>query len=239
MKYLGSKNRIAKYIIPIMLKYRGDRHWVEPFVGGANVIDKVDGNRIGNDTNEYVIALLNALKEGWIPPKEVSEEWYNEVKHNKHTFPKELVGYFGTQLVFGNIWFGSFRRDNTGKRKYDLEAYNNVLKQQPNLKNIEFVCGDYKDLKIPENSLIYCDPPYKGTRVYIGDNKIIHSEFWDWCREQSNSGHIVFISEYEAPKDFECIWSKKVIVSGNNIHKETLSNVEKLFIVPSNNLNTK
>jgi DNA adenine methylase len=41
MKYMGSKNRIAKYILPIMLKERGQRIWVEPFVGGANMIDKV------------------------------------------------------------------------------------------------------------------------------------------------------------------------------------------------------
>jgi DNA adenine methylase len=35
MKYMGSKNRIAKEILPIMLKERGQRTWVEPFVGGG------------------------------------------------------------------------------------------------------------------------------------------------------------------------------------------------------------
>ena len=58
MKYMGSKNRIAKEILPIMLKERGQRTWVEPFVGGANMIDKVQGERIGADLNEYVIAYL-------------------------------------------------------------------------------------------------------------------------------------------------------------------------------------
>ena len=39
MKYLGSKNRIAKHILPIMLEHRkGNMCWVEPFVGGANTI---------------------------------------------------------------------------------------------------------------------------------------------------------------------------------------------------------
>ena len=55
MKYMGSKNRIAKEILPIMLAYRTpEMAWVEPFVGGANMIDKVDGIRIGNDCNEYI-----------------------------------------------------------------------------------------------------------------------------------------------------------------------------------------
>ena len=38
MKYMGSKNRIAKYILPIILKDRKEGQWyVEPFVGGANM----------------------------------------------------------------------------------------------------------------------------------------------------------------------------------------------------------
>jgi DNA adenine methylase len=231
MKYLGSKNRLSKHILPIMLELRNERPWVEPFVGGANIIDKIKGGiKIGNDKNEYVISLLKALQNDWIPPKEVSEEFYNEVKQNKENYSKELVGYFGTQLTFGNIWFGSYRRDNTGKRKYDLEAYNNVMNQKPNLKEILFLNLDYKNIDIPKNSIIYCDPPYKGSRPYIGDNKINHTEFWDWCREKSKS-NTVFISEYEAPEDFTCIWSKEVIVSGNNIHKGKLKNIEKLFTI--------
>lgn len=228
---MGSKNRIAKEILPIMLKERGQRTWVEPFVGGANVIDKVQGKRIGNDNQEYVIALYKALQNGYIPPKEVSSDFFFEVKNNKDKYPKELVGYLGTQLTFGCEWWGSFRRDNTGKRKYDVEAYNNVMKQQPNLVGIEFVCGDYRDLEIPPNSLIYCDPPYRGGRKYVGNVKFDSDVFWEVCRNWSKQGHIVFVSEYEAPTDFECVWSKEISASANNSIKtgQGLKAVEKLF----------
>jgi len=231
MKYMGSKNRIAKHILPVMLKERGQRTWVEPFVGGANVIDKVQGNRIGNDNQEYVIALYKALQNGYIPPKEVTSDFFFEVKNNKDKYPKELVGYLGTQLTFGCEWWGSFRRDNIGKRKYDLEAYNNVMKQQPNLIGIEFVCGDYRDLEIPPNSLIYCDPPYRGVRKYVGNVKFDSDVFWVVCRNWSKLGHIVFVSEYEAPRDFECVWSKEISASANNSIKtgQGLKAVEKLF----------
>ena len=100
------------------------------------------GVRIGSDNQEYVISLYKALQKGWFPPKEVSSEFFFEVENNKDKYPKELVGYLGTQLTFGCEWWGSFRRDNTGKRKYDLEAFNNVMKQQPNLLGIQFVCSD-------------------------------------------------------------------------------------------------
>jgi len=239
MKYMGSKNRIAKEILPIMLKERGDRTWVEPFVGGANVIDKVQGNRIGNDNQEYVIALYKALQNGYVPPKEVTSDFFFEVENNKDKYPKELVGYLGTQLTFGCEWWGSFRRDNTGKRNYGVEAYNNVIKQQPNLIGIEFVCGDYRDLEIPTNSLIYCDPPYRGVRKYVGNVKFDSDVFWEVCRNWSKQGHIVFVSEYEAPSDFECVWSKEISASANNSIKtgQGLKAVEKLFKFSPTNVN--
>ena len=62
MKYMGSKNRIAKEILPIMLKEREERTWVEPFVGGANIIDKVQGNRIGNDNQEMLLHFIKHYK---------------------------------------------------------------------------------------------------------------------------------------------------------------------------------
>ena len=81
MKYLGSKNRIVKHILPIILKDRVDgQYYVEPFVGGANVIDKVKGNRIGADKNEYMIALLQKLQSGWKPPKYVTKDEYTPLK---------------------------------------------------------------------------------------------------------------------------------------------------------------
>lgn len=59
MKYMGSKNKISKELLPLIIKNRIPNQWyVEPFVGGCNMIDKVDGNRIGNDSNIYLIEML-------------------------------------------------------------------------------------------------------------------------------------------------------------------------------------
>ena len=59
-----------------------DQWWVEPFVGGANMIDKVGGKRIGNDSHEYLISLLIAIRDGYIPPKNISKDFYCEIKSN-------------------------------------------------------------------------------------------------------------------------------------------------------------
>lgn len=230
IKYLGSKNRIAKYILPIMLQYRNERTWVEPFVGGANMIDKVEGKRIGSDLNEYVIALLNEMnKLNFIAP-EIDEIKYNDIKINKEQYEKWVVGYAGTQLSFGSTWFGSYRRDTLGKRNYCKEAQANVNKQSKNLQGVTFLHSNYLDLQIPENSLIYCDPPYK-TKATKGKYKddFNHDVFWQWCKDKHTEGHIVFISEYNAPIDFKCVWQMNVNRKMNNV-SYTNGSVEKLFM---------
>lgn len=62
MKYMGSKSRIAKQIVPIIQNYIDQstkKAYIEPFVGGANVIDKIVCDyRVGFDINKYLIALL-------------------------------------------------------------------------------------------------------------------------------------------------------------------------------------
>lgn len=68
MKYMGSKAKITKYIVPIIqskIDASGARYYIEPFAGGCNVIDKIKAPyRIASDQNEYLIALLRHLQAG-------------------------------------------------------------------------------------------------------------------------------------------------------------------------------
>jgi DNA adenine methylase len=230
MKYLGSKNRISKEILPLMIKHRTNETWVEPFVGGANMIDKVKGNRIGADLNEYVISLLNQMSKPNYKSPEINEEKYNDIKKHLSQYPRWIVGYAGTQLSFGATWFGSYRRDKQGERNYCLEAQNNVNKQSKNIQGMKFIHSSYQDLEIPKNSIIYCDPPYdtKATKGKYKD-EFKQNEFWEWVRTKTNEGHMVYVSEYNAPKDFKCIWEKEISQIMNN-NAETSKTNEKLFV---------
>ncbi len=107
------------------------------------------------------------------------------------------------------------------------------LKTNIKLKGVKFLSCDYRELKIPINSIVYCDPPYDGTKEYIeavksGFNPVY---FWDWCREVRKLGHKVFVSEYNAPYDFECIWEKEVKSSlgANGVTGGSKKSIEKLF----------
>lgn len=230
MKYMGSKNRIAKHLLPIILKDRKEDQWyVEPFVGGANMIDKVGGNRIGADLNKPLIDCLDAMSKGWLPQREVTEEFFNKVKADNTIVDSATLGYIGTQLTFGAMWFSGYRKDNTGKRNYSDEAFRHVEKQAPKIKGVVFESCSYFCLSIPKGSVVYCDPPYAGTATYKGVEAFNHEDFWQWCRDKAKEGHKVFISEYNAPDDFKCVWKQELNVSVAKSGKQKKA-TEKLFV---------
>ena len=113
MKYMGSKNRLCKEIVPIIQSYVNNSNgYLEPFVGGANVIDKIKcNNKYGCDLNKYLIALLDNIKNGWLPPKEVSEELYNNILKNKNNYDDCLVGFVGFCCSFGGKFFVVMQED--------------------------------------------------------------------------------------------------------------------------------
>lgn len=234
MKYMGSKRRIAKEILPIILKDRKENQcYVEPFVGGANMIENVSGKRLGIDINEYLIELLEKLSNGWIPPGELTEEEYNDINKNKDNYSKHLVGFVGICCSFGAKWFGGYcrgKKANGEPRDYIAEAKRNVLKQSPKLSGISFICNEYDKVIYPNESIIYCDPPYESTTKY--KDSFNHTKFWQWCRDMVKEGHRVFVSEYNAPEDFTCVWEKEVTCSINSKAKagEYKKSTEKLFI---------
>lgn len=227
---MGSKNRIAKHILPIMLKDRGDRWWVEPFVGGGNIIDKVVGyRRIGSDINRYCIEALQSVKSYLheLPKNnnEFTEEDYKKLRVDdlyKHK------GFAGFAYSYGGKWMGGWARDKDGKRDYVAESYRNAEKQSPKLKGSILVNHSYENLYIPTNSIIYCDIEYRGTTKYSNKQKFDYDKFYDWCRLKCREGHSVFISEYNMPEDFRCIWAKEV---NNTLVKDTGSKkgIERLF----------
>lgn len=101
-------------------------------------------------------------------------------------------------------------------------------KKDTRLQRLESLESDYREVQIKPNSVIYCDPPYKGTDKY-GRNKMIafdYDTFYDWCCEQSE---LVLISEYDMPNDrFESVWGLKHIQS--LCATKTSEVTERLFV---------
>ncbi|RZK23519.1 MAG: DNA adenine methylase [Flavobacterium sp.] len=224
MNYIGSKRKIAKELLPIITENRAEeQYYIEPFAGGMGMIEQVTGKRIANDINSDLIYLYQSLLNGWIPPDYISKEKYQHVKDNREIYPRELVTFVGYSCSFGGAYFGSYAQNKRGDN-YCRQGKNGLLKQLPKLQGVEFSSLDYRELIYPNNSIIYCDPPYQYTIGYGID--FDHEQFWDWCRDMS-SKHTLYISEYTAPPDFTEVWSKEVVT--NFSKNGRAKRIEKLF----------
>jgi DNA adenine methylase len=140
-------------------------------------------------------------------------------------------------MSFGGKWFGGYRRDHAGDagnienmKNQSRRSKESLLKQIENLKDVEFYNVNYWELNIPEGSIIYLDPPYQGVTNYR--DEFNHDKFWNWTRKISVKNE-VFISEYNAPDDFEIVFEKKLI---NTLDKDATGNkkgIERLFKLKS------
>jgi site-specific DNA-adenine methylase len=238
VKYVGSKNKISKFIAPIIQKCIDDNNvkiYFEPFVGGANLIDKIKcETRIGNDVHKELIEMWKTLISMDVQsiPLHISEEEYIKVRDNKSSLPLGYVGFVGFHATFGSKYFGGyargFKEDKVTPRDHSNESIRNTLKQLDRIRDIKFTCKSYLDFDTSKmkNCVIYCDPPSANTTKY-NSGSFDHNVFWNWVRKVSKNNY-VFVSEYNAPEDFECIWSKSVTTTLKVDKHEDRE--EKLFI---------
>ena len=239
MKYVGSKNRLAKELTPIIQSYITDdtKGYIEPFVGGANMIDKIEcNNKFGCDIHEELIELLKYIQNtNNVLPTTITEEEYNKVRLNKDKYEKWYVGFVGFCATFGAKYFGGyargFKEDKITPRDIPAESIRNIEKQRKKLQNIKFKRCSYDEInKNIKDFVIYCDPPYKGTLKYTTD--FDYDKFYKWCKEMSKN-NIVLISEYWMPEEFELIWEKKTTVridSNKKSKDKKMERTERLFI---------
>lgn len=246
MRYAGSKRRFAKDLVPVITRrLNAETLFVDMFCGGCNILSDVDHpKKQGVELNKYVLSLWQYIKDnngmGEIP-KSVSEEMYYDIKWNyqnrTNKYPDWLIGYVGACCSYGGAWFNGYAKFNPNRNEDHIEeAYNGLEKQVKNFKylsNTEFLCGSYDEVSLNPGTVVYCDPPYAGTKKYESD--FDNDAFWDWVRRECKRGVYVYVSEYDAPDDFKCIWSrgKKDGMGTTKFGVGQLDKVEKLFVYDS------
>ena len=223
---MGGKSRISKQISEILNAAIKDRVFVSLFCGSCAIESKVQADvKILNDKHPYLIAMWQALQNGWIPPDVVTKEEYYRVKANMDENPA-LTGFVGFGCSFGGKWWGGLASNKKGDN-YCARAERSLLKDLPGVKSATFTCLDYHDVEIPDDAIVYCDPPYANTTGYtVG--QFDTNEFWHYMRQLSKRCD-VYISEESAPDDFECVWSQELTRTLDFNKSNQPKKVEKLF----------
>ena len=247
MQYQGGKSRIAKPISEVIInevsrwkvkdsdfdcgsnrERESNQTFVSLFCGSCVVEAKLAPHFdrvICNDKHEYLIEMLKGVQSGYELPEHISEEEYKYIKSHKDE-DKILTGFVGFGCSFGGKFFGGYAR-NKEQTNYALQSKKSLLKDMIYLPNVEFTCLDYRDVDIPNGSIVYADPPYANTTTYQGQ-KFDSEAFWEYMRQISKHNQ-VFISEQTAPDDFECIWEKPFTRTLDRNKDNQFKVVEKLF----------
>lgn len=159
-------------------------------------------------------------------PEVITEEQYKYIREHKDE-DCVLTGFVGFGCSFGGKWFGGYARNKTNTN-YALQSKKSLLKDMSTLMNAEFICQDYRNVILPDDCIIYADPPYNNTTGY-GREKFNSDEFWEYARNTSKN-HIMLISEQSAPDDFIPIWEKPFTRTLDVNKQNQFKVTEKLFI---------
>lgn len=243
MKYMGGKGRIAGELIEVMTKLSPGRSvFVDAFCGGCNLIDKVPSSfrKIANDRNNYLIAMWRGLQSGVDFPKRIEKDFYDKMrgKFNSRGFSDVIgeedgiIGWTGFMGSFNGRFFdGGYSSHGYNGRDYISEAVANVTSQIPLLADVEFRCGSYSALEIPADSIVYCDIPYKNVKQYAASRDFDYGAFYKWCERLRADGTDVYVSEYEMPEPFRCVWERETKRALNPGKSKAVT--ERLFLCGS------
>ena len=245
MKYFGGKNRSGKLIaskLNNIIKEKEIENYVELFVGSGGVFKHIKcENKIINDKEPLIIEFHKHISSGGKIELEYEDYYkdlepvYNEFKKGNYgDTPLGVVGYVAYQCSFGGKKFGTFARDKLEKgrkRDYFKNGLSSLLKKQ-NYKNTKILNLDFRDVQIPPNSLIYCDPPYKSTSGYTVE---FDNAFFENYINELSKDNIVIISEYSKLENTDIYYSfefTRGMRSGENKENET---VKELLLSHKNN----
>ena len=134
---------------------------------------------------------------------------------------KERFDELRKTVVMGRNIVGHVVNNQEQKERLD-----ELKKEQ--VDNITFFNKDYRDVPIPNNSIIYCDIPYKNTGTY-NKEAFYYESFYSWCEEKQRQGYKVYISEYTMPEDrFECV--KEINALSCFAQTKKTKVIEKIFV---------
>lgn len=199
---MGGKSKIANRLARVI---GGGGVLYEPFIGGGAMTAALAphfDHVYASDNHLDLILMWDDLKMGWEPPRAVSQQEYENLRHAPSSALRGFVGY---GCSWGGKWFGGYAK--TEGRNYADESSRALLRDIEKMGNVAFGDLDYRRIRPIPGSVVYADPPYKGTTDYRGldfDSSVFWAVMRSWVDECSAT---VYVSEYQAPRGWDEVWS--------------------------------
>lgn len=125
----------------------------------------------------------------------------------------------------------SLERIQSLERLERLQSLERIQSLQ-SLESLRVTSLSYDEIDLPEDAVVYCDPPYHASNKTLYENTaktFDHGTFYDWCVRVSKTNPI-FISEYSIEDDrFEVVAEKQKITSMSS--KKSFNVTERIYTV--------
>lgn len=160
---------------------------------------------------------------------------------------KRLTGdNYAHQIIQGNPLYKTIRHTSRNtlilnsleslERLQSLKSLESLerlerLQSLESLQSLRVTWLSYDEIDIPDDAVVYCDPPYHASRnsLYEGTARFDHNAFYDWCVDVSKTNPI-FISEYSIEDDrFEVVAEKQKMTSMASV--KSFNVTERLYTV--------
>jgi DNA adenine methylase len=239
VKYMGGKAGtgqsldLGREIVNVIYALTPSNLFLDICCGALNVSRHVKGaDRIGIDACRPLITTLKAALGGWSPPESVSKElwqWYR--KYGSHDDP--LTGFLMFGRSYGGRAWEGFSPDTYKKENRGAYAKASLLSRVPDCLDMQLFCLPYWEVPDPPpGAIIYCDPPYIGTKPYKHVGSFDHDHFWTQCTYWHLLGCHVYVSEGEnanPPQEWIILkeWIKTVQIRKDGIAR---NRIERLYV---------
>jgi len=230
---MGGKSRLAKSISRAILDNTSSRSlYLEPFVGGGSVLAEMAPEftqSLAGDIQPDLILMWNALLfDRWEPPVAVTEDEHRALKVAE---PSALRGFVGFGTSWGGRFFEGYAR--SGKQDYAKTSASALLKKRGKILAgtwpLRMSNRPYQEWLPASGQVVYCDPPYAGTKKYSNVQDFDNAKFWATMDEWVCYGADVFVSEYTAPAHWDSVWEQGRKVTMDRLKNDDIAVTEHLF----------
>lgn len=208
MKYHGgkAKNGLGRAIPRLLEGWRAPGALIlDVFCGALNISRHLAAPRMAVDLCLPLVVTLKATIAGWDPPETVTKAMHDDFRAHPNPW-NPVTGFVLFGCSYGGQWGAGYARSKAAKdprtlKGYAQEARRSLLKKAQECADLDIVCMDYRAIpRPPPMTVIYCDPPYRGTQGYAGVPPFDHEAFWRHAEWWHQCGALVFISEGEGAR---------------------------------------
>lgn len=230
--WAGGKSKLVKRYSNIWPDSSQFTNYIEPFFGGGAVygwMQEQDYQYTIGDINSELMGLLTEIKTNFdnfitastelaqeylsVSSKDDRKTWFYNLRKEYWRNPTNATLFVLMKLGFNGIWQtcreaeGKFATPSGLLNQVALEQIINVdlLKQwHKALTHTTIHTGSYMTIPVPnEKSLIYLDPPYRGSFTTYGgvfddedQYKLVR-----WAETKASQGHMVILANRTIPGD--------------------------------------